>query len=624
MSHPNPRGRKPLPEEEDASKLAFGEDFDSAEFLFISEAALLLDRTPPSQAQTSAFQKTQTYVSTFSKFHNQEAVTELRKTLLKYGIHKYELAQLANLCPEEVDEVKSLIPSLARKNEDEDIRQMLDEIAALKNVLNAASLKSNSFLLDSNKNYLGNVGITKDNQKNDALTEENSKKQAINAEEFYQNIVDSLEISDEKEIIQKIDNQLVTPNVETLTKVFFNFVKKKEKETLITWFKSNGLTDNEFIGLLENYDDNKDKIDESEASLDSKKHSDTYIPHDLEKWKESKLQEITNPELKFLIEKAPKPSLSFNLIGKIINRCFAQRANGKPDHEFYPSQIVEYLIRNKYLVDNILQEGIVRAIIEREKWDSLVLLLRYNPDISEKDLVFLLQYFITLSNNEFDNVTIHHSHKEALVGSTSPPNFDYILSMVIRARRDEFLMQRQLQTLTVDELSKTLEILCEWMGEIIHLRRDQEIKNDNDNMQESKSRGYAPPFNMVLDFLTLLIDAHFSTLILTNDLHPLLQRLLKYIATELSITEAVQTTLGFLRIFYEEKKTKERKKRQQYPKRPRSKQKLNGTQKGQWGSEVDVPQYSVEILRVFDDDWLMESDDEDVDYQLVNGRKAKN
>ncbi|CAG8434961.1 7709_t:CDS:2 [Ambispora gerdemannii] len=106
MSQPTPRGRKAPPEEDDAAKLAFGEDFEGAEFLFISEAALLLERTPPGQAQT--------------------------RTLLKYNIHKYELAQLANLCPEEVDEVKSLIPSLAHKVEDEKIRQILDEIAALK------------------------------------------------------------------------------------------------------------------------------------------------------------------------------------------------------------------------------------------------------------------------------------------------------------------------------------------------------------------------------------------------------------------------------------------------------------------------------------------------------------
>ena len=29
---------------------------------------------------------------------------------MKYKLHKYELAQLANLCCEEVDEVRSLVP----------------------------------------------------------------------------------------------------------------------------------------------------------------------------------------------------------------------------------------------------------------------------------------------------------------------------------------------------------------------------------------------------------------------------------------------------------------------------------------------------------------------------------
>ncbi|CAG8533937.1 8552_t:CDS:2 [Ambispora gerdemannii] len=41
-------------------------------------------------------------------------------------LHSYELAQLCNLCPVELDEAKMMIPSLAGKFSDEQIREMID------------------------------------------------------------------------------------------------------------------------------------------------------------------------------------------------------------------------------------------------------------------------------------------------------------------------------------------------------------------------------------------------------------------------------------------------------------------------------------------------------------------
>ncbi|CAG8625622.1 26058_t:CDS:2, partial [Racocetra persica] len=83
MSH-NRRARRAPQEEEDASKLKFGEDFEGEEFLFISEVHLLLQKTPENQKNTP--------------------------TLMRHKLHKYELVQLANLCCDEVEEAKSLIP----------------------------------------------------------------------------------------------------------------------------------------------------------------------------------------------------------------------------------------------------------------------------------------------------------------------------------------------------------------------------------------------------------------------------------------------------------------------------------------------------------------------------------
>lgn len=43
-------------------------------------------------------------------------------------LHKFELASLANLCPETPEEAKALIPSLEGRLEDEELRTILDDI----------------------------------------------------------------------------------------------------------------------------------------------------------------------------------------------------------------------------------------------------------------------------------------------------------------------------------------------------------------------------------------------------------------------------------------------------------------------------------------------------------------
>ncbi|XP_044625167.2 DNA-directed RNA polymerase II subunit RPB4 isoform X1 [Equus asinus] len=48
--------------------------------------------------------------------------------LLQKKLHKFELACLANLCPETAEESKALIPSLEGRFEDEELQQILDDI----------------------------------------------------------------------------------------------------------------------------------------------------------------------------------------------------------------------------------------------------------------------------------------------------------------------------------------------------------------------------------------------------------------------------------------------------------------------------------------------------------------
>ncbi|PIK59172.1 putative DNA-directed RNA polymerase II subunit RPB4-like [Apostichopus japonicus] len=50
------------------------------------------------------------------------------RLLQQQDLHKFELASLANLCPESAEEAKALIPSLEAKFEDKDLQDILDNI----------------------------------------------------------------------------------------------------------------------------------------------------------------------------------------------------------------------------------------------------------------------------------------------------------------------------------------------------------------------------------------------------------------------------------------------------------------------------------------------------------------
>lgn len=86
------------------------------------------------QELSEVFMKTLNYTARFSRFKNRETITAVRRSgsgslllfkslvssgsdplsvcslLLQKKLHKFELASLANLCPEAAEEAKALIP----------------------------------------------------------------------------------------------------------------------------------------------------------------------------------------------------------------------------------------------------------------------------------------------------------------------------------------------------------------------------------------------------------------------------------------------------------------------------------------------------------------------------------
>jgi len=125
-------------EEEDASDLKLGEDFAEAQCLLNSEVAILLESSTQSEQEEETesnptFVKTFQYVSRFSRFKNKAAVKEVRTLLTKKSLEEFELACLANLCPQSAEEAKALIPSLSKKFSDEELETILTDLRTYSN-----------------------------------------------------------------------------------------------------------------------------------------------------------------------------------------------------------------------------------------------------------------------------------------------------------------------------------------------------------------------------------------------------------------------------------------------------------------------------------------------------------
>jgi DNA-directed RNA polymerase II subunit RPB4 len=115
-------------EDEDANQIQFGSEFQNCQALLISEVKVLLDLKPQA---TPITQKTQEYCYKFSKFSNKQTVKQIRGLFPDEEYHEFEMAQLANLCVETVEEAVALIPSLQRIPEDE-LQSKLNELGHLR------------------------------------------------------------------------------------------------------------------------------------------------------------------------------------------------------------------------------------------------------------------------------------------------------------------------------------------------------------------------------------------------------------------------------------------------------------------------------------------------------------
>ncbi|KAG0739646.1 hypothetical protein G6F57_001968 [Rhizopus arrhizus] len=130
--------RRGGPELEDATNLNLGEEFSGAQCLYLSEVKVILDvqdskgTEVQNRASTNAvLAKTLEYVRNFSRYNTIDSVREVRQIMGK-NLTQFEVAQMANLCCEEAEEAKALIPSVSSKYDDDELQVMLNQMQQIR------------------------------------------------------------------------------------------------------------------------------------------------------------------------------------------------------------------------------------------------------------------------------------------------------------------------------------------------------------------------------------------------------------------------------------------------------------------------------------------------------------
>lgn len=126
-------------EEEDAALLKFPKEFENAQTLTISEVLKILEnreeqskKADSGQKPNEVFVKTLTHCRQFNRLgENREKISAVRRLLQDKKLHNFELAQLANLCPDTAEEARTFIPSLENNFKDEDITEILQAMFSM-------------------------------------------------------------------------------------------------------------------------------------------------------------------------------------------------------------------------------------------------------------------------------------------------------------------------------------------------------------------------------------------------------------------------------------------------------------------------------------------------------------
>lgn len=126
--------------EEATAYLNLGPEFTGVPTLSNSEARILITaitdqqrKVNPNFKESETLSKTQDYLQLFARFKHQSTITQCESILRGVeSLQPFERSQLGTLLPQDAEEAKTLIPSLANKIGDEQLQQLCEEMEELR------------------------------------------------------------------------------------------------------------------------------------------------------------------------------------------------------------------------------------------------------------------------------------------------------------------------------------------------------------------------------------------------------------------------------------------------------------------------------------------------------------
>ncbi|KAF7353680.1 hypothetical protein MVEN_01052900 [Mycena venus] len=227
----------------------------------------------------------------------------------------------------------------------------------------------------------------------------------------------------------------------------------------------------------------------------------------------------------------------------------------------YSSVLVRTLLQRRAISAGMVEGGLLTTFKLRGDWNAIELSTTHVLDLSESDLMFVLQFIASHSRNADAGAG------DAMEVDPSPlgaiPTLPSFLAACVRYQTSPAALRAAIhQHLTQPEdVVAVLEVLDGWVGrwkgaEVITLPPKKILRKNEDGVvvlkegwQKADDGAEYPPLLQVLSFIQTVLDASFLSLLQHSPAHRVLRKVLSRIEPEIQLTEQVELLRGPLEMF---------------------------------------------------------------------------
>lgn len=209
------------------------------------------------------------------------------------------------------------------------------------------------------------------------------------------------------------------------------------------------------------------------------------------------------------------------IVRSAVQRCLA-------DNYWHP---LARIVRSGQVSARAVPE-MVPTLMSQAQLNLLDLVLIHVHDIAESTMVQLVSYFLAPD----DATMVAFSTVDKDGGSDSKRfSTDYFLCLILSRPRNDALLLRAMRTLPVAQAMALLEFCQRWLEEY--------FKNTSVALKKTSK---APSYAQVLDWIMLLLDAHFTSLLVIPTCRTMVQELAALIAEHRFLAEKLTPLKGVL------------------------------------------------------------------------------